>query len=103
LVTINDMYALGAYAGVSDAGVRVPQDVSIVGFDDIAMAAIAYPPLTTIPPTLADHDADGGNTLIDRLERRTTIGPQVVTVPPELVIRRSTAQPRWWRRRNDAR
>ncbi len=38
LVTINDMYALGAYAGARDLGLRVPDDVSVIGFDDIAMA-----------------------------------------------------------------
>ncbi len=93
LVTINDMYALGAYAGTSDVGVRVPEDVSIVGFDDIAMAAIANPPLTTIRQPLPDMMRTAVNTLIDRLERKTDADAQVVTVPSELVIRRSTSPP----------
>lgn len=93
LVTINDMYALGAYAGVSDAGLRVPEDVSIVGFDDIAMAAIANPPLTTIRQPLQAMISTAVNTLIDRLERRTDARAQVVTVPSQLVVRRSTSPP----------
>ena len=93
LVTINDMYALGAYAGASDAGLRVPRDVSIIGFDDISMAAIANPPLTTIRQPLPSMMKTAVNRLIDRLEGSTDDRAQMVTVPTELVIRNSTSPP----------
>ncbi|MGB3327450.1 MAG: substrate-binding domain-containing protein, partial [Thermomicrobiales bacterium] len=93
LVTINDMYALGAYAGASDVGLRVPDDVSIVGFDDITMAEIANPPLTTIRQPLKEMMTSAVNTLISRLERTTEASAQVTTVPTEIVIRKSTAPP----------
>ncbi|MEJ7837682.1 MAG: LacI family DNA-binding transcriptional regulator [Thermomicrobiales bacterium] len=93
LVTINDMYALGAYAGASDVGLRVPQDVSIIGFDDISMAAIANPPLTTIRQPLQSMMKTAVNTLIDRLEGSNAERAQMVTVPTELVVRKSTSPP----------
>ncbi len=57
IVAVNDMYALGAYAGARDLGCRVPEDLSIVGFDDIVLSEIAQPALTTIRqpvPAMAD-------------------------------------------------
>ena len=48
IIAINDMYALGAYAGAHDLGFHIPGDISIVGFDDIILAEIAQPALTTI-------------------------------------------------------
>jgi DNA-binding LacI/PurR family transcriptional regulator len=94
IVTINDMYALGAYAGAGDAGLRVPDDVSIIGFDDISMAAIANPPLTTIRQPLQSMMKTAVNTLIDRLEGKGEDRAQIVTVPSELVIRKSTSPPK---------
>jgi DNA-binding LacI/PurR family transcriptional regulator len=94
IVTINDMYALGAYAGAGDAGLRVPNDVSIIGFDDISMAAIANPPLTTIRQPLQSMMKTAVNTLIDRLEGKGEDRAQIVTVPSELVIRKSTSPPK---------
>jgi DNA-binding LacI/PurR family transcriptional regulator len=91
LFAINDMYALGAYAGARDLGLRVPEDVSIVGFDDIFLAEVAQPPLTTVRQPLRDMLQTTVGFLIDRLEgRRTGPGEQLVIVP-ELVVRQSTA------------
>lgn len=91
LFAINDMYALGAYAGARDLGLRVPEDVSVVGFDDIFLAEVAQPPLTTVRQPLRDMLQSTVGFLIDRLEgRRTGPGEQTVIVP-ELVIRHSTA------------
>ncbi|CAN5601823.1 LacI family DNA-binding transcriptional regulator [soil metagenome] len=93
IVTINDMYALGAYAGARDLGLRVPEDVSIIGFDDIAMAAIAHPALTTVRQPIADMMNLAVDTLIGRLEG-TLVGPsEHVTVATELIHRGSTAPP----------
>jgi DNA-binding LacI/PurR family transcriptional regulator len=94
LFTINDMYALGAYAGVRDLGLRVPEDVSIVGFDDIPIAEIAHPPLTTMRQPVQEMMRIAVTLLIDRLQGTYTEPSEHVTVTPELVLRASTAPPR---------
>ncbi|MBA2470566.1 MAG: LacI family DNA-binding transcriptional regulator [Chloroflexia bacterium] len=93
LVAINDLYALGAYAGAHDLGFRIPEDVSIVGFDDITMADMANPPLTTIKQPIDSMMQSAVGTLIDRLEGTRSGPAHVVTVPIEIVVRNSTAQP----------
>lgn len=90
LFTINDMYALGAYAGVRDLGLRVPDDVSIVGFDDIFMAEFAEPPLTTIRQPLKDMLQMTVALLVDRLEGSRTGPTDHRVVVPELIVRAST-------------
>jgi DNA-binding LacI/PurR family transcriptional regulator len=94
LFTINDMYALGAYAGVRDLGLRVPEDVSIVGFDDISMAEIAQPPLTTIRHPVREMMQTAVGLLVGRLQGTYVEPAEHVTVAPELVLRASTAPPR---------
>jgi LacI family transcriptional regulator len=88
----NDLSAIGALRALRSAGLRVPRDVSVVGFDDIEMASWTDPPLTTIRQPTARMgrwavaqltDADSA----DRLE------PAVVHLEPELVVRGSTAPP----------
>jgi DNA-binding LacI/PurR family transcriptional regulator len=91
LFTINDMYALGAYAGVRDLGLRVPEDVSIVGFDDISMAEIAHPPLTTIRHPVREMMQTAVALLVGRLQGTYAEPAEHVTVVPELVVRASTA------------
>ena len=84
----NDQMALGAIRRLSEAGLRVPEDVSVVGFDDVADAADYRPPLTTIRQ---DFDALGERAvaaLIGGIEHRQRL---VETVPTSLVVRASTA------------
>ena len=90
LVAINDMYALGAYAGATSLGFNVPRDVSIVGFDDIAMAEVAQPPLTTIRQPLPEMMRAAVSFLIGRMDGSRTSESQFLVMAPELVIRAST-------------
>jgi DNA-binding LacI/PurR family transcriptional regulator len=94
IVAINDMYALGAYAGVRSAGLRVGSDVSIVGFDDIVLAGLVEPGLSTIrqPVRLMAKSAVDG--LVGRLHPDAD-GRRVVPgdFKPELVVRTSTGPP----------
>ena len=94
LFAINDMYALGAYAGARDLGLRVPEDVSIVGFDDIPFAEIAQPPLTTVRQPFREMMGTVVTLLIDRLQGASDEPAEHLTVAPELVRRASTAPPR---------
>lgn len=93
LFAINDMYALGAYAGAQDLGVAVPGAVSIVGFDDIAFAAVAQPPLTTVRQPLREMLQVTVTLLIDRLEGQRTGPADHLTFRPELIVRSSAAPP----------
>jgi DNA-binding LacI/PurR family transcriptional regulator len=70
------------------AGLSVPGDVSIVGFDDIPAASLSHPPLTTI----AQDYAKAGAMLVDTLLRQIRAQPvEAAMLPPRLVVRRSTA------------
>jgi len=91
LFTINDMYALGAYAGVRDLGLRVPDSVSVVGFDDIVLADIIDPPLTTVRQPLRDMTRMAVERLIAYLERTTAEAAMHVSIVPDLIVRGSTA------------
>lgn len=87
----NDHMALGLLRAFHERGIRVPEDVSVVGFDDIPEAGFLIPPLTTIRP---DHEEVGRLAvttllgLVDETEQDATAPPYVV---PTLVRRRSTA------------
>ena len=84
------MYALGAYAGIRDAGLRVPEDVSVIGFDDIALAAIVAPPLTTVRQPLKEMMQVAVDFLKGRIEGTRTVPPEHLVVVPQLVERGST-------------
>jgi DNA-binding LacI/PurR family transcriptional regulator len=87
----NDSMALGLLHAFSDAGVRVPHDVSVVGFDDIPEAAHYLPPLTTIRQNFAEI----GRRSIDRLLADLGEGGQrnEQSIRPQLILRSSTAAP----------
>ncbi len=90
---VNDMYALGAYAGARDLGYRVPEDLSIVGFDNIALSAIMQPALTTIEQPLEVMAEIIVAALIGQIEgSNQDEGPSHVDIKPELIVRASTAR-----------
>ncbi len=91
IFTANDQMALGAYRACAEAGLRIPQDVSIVGFDDIEEAVDFDPPLTTIAQ---DWDRLGSEVLRVASETLAGAAPQVVLLPTRLVVRESVAPPR---------
>lgn len=91
LVAINDMYALGAYAGVRDIGLRVPDHVSIVGFDNLVLAEIADPPLTSVQQPLPDMTRIAVERLISRLEKTQPSESAHLSHAPLLVVRQSSA------------
>jgi DNA-binding LacI/PurR family transcriptional regulator len=90
IVAINDMCALGVCAGVRDAGLRVGTDVSVVGFDDIVLADLAAPPLTTIRQPLTQMATAAFAQLRQRIEGDTPPAGQSLLIQPELVVRAST-------------
>jgi len=85
----NDLSAIGAIRALTDVGLRVPQDVSVVGFDDIPTAAFYSPSLTTVRQPLRDMGQIAASTLLGRLNESTE-PPATIAVEPELIVREST-------------
>lgn len=91
LFAYNDLSALGAIRAFQEAGVRVPQDVSVVGFDDIQGAAYYTPSLTTVRQPLTRMGKIAAQTLLDRIEGEQDY-PSEIAIEPELVVRESTTR-----------
>jgi len=89
----NDLIAMGAMNALEEAGVRIPEDVSVIGIDDISFAFLARPPLTTIrvPRERLGTIAFQALDKMLQLKRRKGVDYYLET---DLVIRRSTAPPR---------
>jgi LacI family transcriptional regulator len=87
-----DMMAIGALRAVAEAGLRVPEDVSIVGFDDIQLAPHINPPLTTMRQDKLGLGAAAGDALVARIAGDPGRDP-LLRLPVELVVRGSTAPP----------
>ena len=92
LFAINDMYALGAYAGARDLGLSIPDDVSIVGMDDIMLTEIAQPPLTTIRQPIQQIAEMATKRLIGRIQDTHTDPQEHTVLTPRLIVRGSTAK-----------
>ena len=92
LVTGNDMQALGVYQAAAEAGLRIPRDLSIVGFDDLPMAQWVSPPLTTVRQPLTEMAAAAAAMAI-ALARGHRPQRERVEFATPLVVRASTAPP----------
>jgi LacI family repressor for deo operon, udp, cdd, tsx, nupC, and nupG len=88
----NDEMAVGLMQAVAAAGVRVPDDISVAGFDDIELAAVVQPSLTTIRQPRREIGRTGALVLVDLLNGRLV--PDRVLLETELVVRASTAPSR---------
>lgn len=88
----NDLSAIQVLRTAADLGLSVPDDVSVVGFDNIPESALTDPPLTTVDQSIQALGIEAVRMLLDRIEHpdRTGDEPEQVTLPTELVIRRST-------------
>ncbi len=86
----NDIAAIGAIRALRDAGLSVPGDVSVVGFDDILSAAYATPSLTTVRQPLFDMGKRGAEILLDRIANHDKEYPAEIVMEPEFVVREST-------------
>lgn len=92
----NDDMAAGAIAAAHQAGLRVPQDVSIVGFDDTANASALWPPLTTVRQPIRDMASSAIEILARRVAQaktKTSSSAEKLTLDHELVIRQSATSP----------
>jgi LacI family transcriptional regulator len=92
IVTASDMTALGAIRAATERGLRVPEDVSVTGFDDIQLAAYLHPSLTTIRQAKVGLGTEAARSLLRHVDGEADV-PTVVTLPIELIVRGSTASP----------
>ncbi len=92
LFAYNDISAIGSICAFQEAGLRVPDDISVVGFDDIQNSAYITPSLTTVRQPLQKMGEIAARTLLDRIEGRSKYVPEI-TIEPEFIIRSSSAPP----------
>ncbi|HLH58541.1 MAG TPA: LacI family DNA-binding transcriptional regulator [Streptosporangiaceae bacterium] len=93
MVAINDMYAIGAYAGIRSTGRSVPTDVSVTGFDDIVLSRLLEPALSTVRQPIWEMARVAVDRLIARIEGAAAPEPLREQWSPELIIRGSVAPP----------
>ncbi len=82
----SDMIAIGALRAIREGGLRVPEDIAVVGFDDIPLAARTEPPLTTVRQPIQRTGAVAVETLIDVIEHSDST-PHRIILPTELAVR----------------
>jgi LacI family transcriptional regulator len=93
LFCYNDNFAIGAILAIQEAGLRVPADISVVGFDDITAAAYGNPSITTVRQPLREMGKLAAKTVVGRIENGDAYISEIA-VKPEFVVRQSTACPR---------
>lgn len=90
----NDISAIGAIRALKDAGLSVPGDVSVVGFDDILSASYYSPSLTTVRQPLTEMGKKGAQVLLERIASGENGYPAEIVMAPEFVVRESTGPAR---------
>jgi LacI family xylobiose transport system transcriptional regulator len=89
VVCANDRMAIGAMLAITEAGLRVPEDISVTGLDDIEVAAFHAPPLTTVRQPFSEMAIQAVKLLLALIDGERPERQQIV-LEPELVVRKST-------------
>ena len=85
----NDLLALGVLKGLVAAGTRVPQDMALVGYDDVTFASMLSPPLTSVRQPKYEVGASAAQLLLEQFSGRSA-HTQSLRFEPELIVRAST-------------
>ena len=94
LFATNNFITIGAFRALRDAGLAVPGEISLAGFDDLPEPLVLDPFLTVAAQPAYEMGRRGAELLLDRLEAAGTAGePQEIVLPTELIRRRSTGIP----------
>lgn len=96
VIAFDDVTALGVIRGLANSGVRVPEDCSVVGFDDILLAEVATPALTTIRQPLKEMGMQAANWVVQAVAKEgpgLDGAPRLFKAQPELVVRASSSSP----------
>lgn len=91
IFSFNDINALGAIRGLAELGLRVPEDISVVGYDDIPVSSIYIPSLTTVCYPVSEMAKEASKLLLKRIAKPIFKKARRVVIPNELIIRESTA------------
>ncbi len=94
LFVTNQLLLLGALAAIRDGGLRVPADISVIGFDDTPYAELLDPPLTTVAQPIYAIGTAAAQLLLDRVDRGYTGPARTIVLPPKLIARASVAAAR---------
>jgi LacI family transcriptional regulator len=94
VIAYNDLVAIGLMLALAAAGVRVPQDVSVIGFDDIMPAALVSPGLTTVAAPVRTLGTTAVKNVLAMIDGALPASDEALVLPTRLVVRRSTAAPR---------
>ncbi|WP_276356585.1 LacI family DNA-binding transcriptional regulator [Cohnella caldifontis] len=89
---VSDMVALGVISGLAEAGRHVPDDVSVIGFDDISVARMCHPPLTTIRQDIVGRGSMAAERLLQAITDSEESLPQEPTVMPLTLVQRDTVR-----------
>ena len=90
VAAFNDIAAIGVIRALQDHGLRVPADVSVIGFDDINAATFTNPRLTTIRQPLAQMGRIVAQCILKRLHAAEDFRKQIIMIKPVLIVREST-------------
>ncbi len=93
LFCTNDVIAIGAMRAIYEAGLAIPDDISVVGFDDVPIAALLRVPLTTVAQPIQRMGAAAVELLTERIEGGPSVPARQVVLDAHLVVRQSTARP----------
>jgi DNA-binding LacI/PurR family transcriptional regulator len=93
IVAANDLVAIGAISAVKQLGKKVPDDVSVVGFDNIQMSGLVDPPLTTISQPTYEMGKRAMEAILERVDDPRSAG-KIIYFDTQLIVRGSTATPR---------
>jgi DNA-binding LacI/PurR family transcriptional regulator len=96
VIAFDDLTALGVVRGLTEAGLRIPQDCSVMGFDDVLPAEVATPSMTTVRQPLKEMGCEAAERVLQAIRREAGKAerPRLHKPLPELVVRMSTAPPR---------
>ncbi len=99
LFVCNNVMTAGTMAALKAAGKKVPDDISVIGFDDSEWAALMDPPLTVVAQPIVELGTRAAQMLMRRISRGRVKTPRAVVLKPELIVRDSCASPLWRRDR----
>lgn len=94
ILASNDLIAIGAMQAVIESGLSVPDDMSIIGIDDIYAASLIMPRLTTVVKPKREIGKRAAECLLERIENNASLPPRKCVLPCSLVVRNSVAAPR---------
>jgi LacI family transcriptional regulator len=97
VLAFDDLAALGVVRGLAEAGLRVPQDCSVLGFDDVLPGVVATPSITTISQPLKEMGMMAASWVLEAIEswdHGVAPVPRLHMVQPKIVLRDSTAAPK---------